>query len=132
MVFVDVGGGERDGPDDAGALREGQDLRRGGLDGAGVEEDRGDAVKASMQGVRPARVGLDDFGSVRQSSGVWVPADGADLRAAGEQLGNEGPSDVARRSGDQNHVNSLMWRFVAKDGSARRKVTAPTIWSQRG
>ena len=48
VVFVDVGGGKRDGPDDAGALRESQDLRGGGLDGAGVEEDRGDAVKASM------------------------------------------------------------------------------------
>jgi hypothetical protein len=52
-------------------------------------------------------VGLDDFGSVGQTSGVRMPADGADLRAAGEQLGNEWPSDVARGSGDHDHVNSL-------------------------
>jgi hypothetical protein len=48
VVLVDVTGGKRDGPDDAGTLRESQDLRRRGLDGAGVQEDRGDAVKASM------------------------------------------------------------------------------------
>src|SRR4029453_10465731 len=43
-----------------------------------------------------------------------MPADGAHLRAAGEQLGNEGSSDVARRSGDQDHVNSLMCRVHSK------------------
>jgi hypothetical protein len=48
VVFVDVGGSKRDGSDHAGALRKGQDFRRGGLDGAGVEEDRGDAVKGSL------------------------------------------------------------------------------------
>jgi hypothetical protein len=48
VVFVDVTGGKRKGTDDAGALRESQELRHGGLDGAGVEEDRCDAVKASI------------------------------------------------------------------------------------
>ena len=114
MVFVDVAGGKRDGTDDAGTLRDGQDLRRGGLDRAGVEEDRGDAVKASMERVRPARVGLHDFGFVRQTSGVWMPADGADLRATGEQLGNEGRPTLPRRSGDQDHVNSLSDVFRSK------------------
>ena len=96
------------------------------LDGAGVEEDRGDADKASVQRLGPARVGLDNVGSIRQTSGVWVAADDADLRAAGQRLGNQGPSHIAGRSGDQDHVNSLRWCVVAKDGSARRKVTAPT------
>jgi hypothetical protein len=57
VVFIDVAGSKRDSPSYAGALREGQDLRRGRLDGAGVEEDRSDAVKASIQRLRPARVG---------------------------------------------------------------------------
>jgi hypothetical protein len=48
VIFVDVGGGQRDGPDDACPLCECRDFRGSSLDGAGVEEDRGDAVKAAI------------------------------------------------------------------------------------
>jgi len=57
--------------------------------------------------VRPTRVSLDDLGSVRQTSGIWMSADDSDRRAASEQLGNERASDIARRSGDQDYVNSF-------------------------
>jgi len=81
-----------------------QQLARGGdPDGAWVQEQGGDALQQRGDRVGPGWVALGDLDPGGQASGLRVVGDGADIDAlAGEQF-DEGASDGAGRSGDQDH-----------------------------
>ncbi len=86
------------------------DALEGGNDGAGRggphQEDRIDAVETSLQRVGKSQVSAHDLGPRRECHRVGFARQGADRRARARQLGEDLPTDIARRSDDEDTIHS--------------------------